>query len=154
MGNDLHWFIEKSSRKKGYLTNALRNIILSHLSIEKEEQRITIDSNWTEDDNFNNSESVAFKCGFIKVSSDDFGKSEYVKNLIGVERTFESNYKKISEQVIIDMRRRIQHSSELIKHLEVELEIEFGEYDLAEEISLVQDNLSKISRNIDNLRFT
>ncbi|OEK06710.1 GNAT family N-acetyltransferase [Roseivirga misakiensis] len=63
MGTDLHWYMLKEYRKKGYLTNALRVTILPYLFLEREEQRISI-SEGIGPVNHQNSKSVATKLGF------------------------------------------------------------------------------------------
>lgn len=64
MKTDLHWYVSPKSRKKGFLTNALRDSILPHLSRSKPMQRVTIDENDIGKENFESSLHTAIKTGF------------------------------------------------------------------------------------------
>lgn len=69
MYHDLHWYIIPKSRKKGYLTIALKESILPYLFYEeRESQRITIDGGSIGEKNYLNSKSVAIKLGFKPIN--------------------------------------------------------------------------------------
>lgn len=72
--NDLHWYITKEHRGKGYLTKALKNTILPYIFDElcKEEQCITIDRNIIGDENYKKSSAVAFNCGFERIDDKNY----------------------------------------------------------------------------------
>ena len=74
MVEDLHWYVLPEYRGKGYLTSALKEVILFHLFKTRDKQRITI-SDLIGENNFNASEKVALKVGFVK--NEVSPKSEY-----------------------------------------------------------------------------
>lgn len=59
---DLHWYITKDSRKKGYLTRALKETIIPYIfyDVKRDSQIITIRKTI----NYNNSKKVALNLGF------------------------------------------------------------------------------------------
>lgn len=82
MNRDLHWFIVANSRKKGYLTNALKESILPYLfNKERGNQRLTIEKSLIGEQNYLNSRRVADKLGFKAINQDktefDLKQSEF-----------------------------------------------------------------------------
>ncbi|WP_341902857.1 hypothetical protein [Fluviicola taffensis] len=69
MEDDLHWYVNPKSRKKGYLTTALKESILPYLFYdERKSQRITIEKNAIGEKNYLNSKGVALKLGFKAIN--------------------------------------------------------------------------------------
>lgn len=69
MSNDLHWYIVPKHRKKGHLTNALKESILPYIFYdERETQRLTIDFEMIEEKKYSDSKSVAIKLGFKAIN--------------------------------------------------------------------------------------
>lgn len=72
MYHDLHWYIVPQSRKRGYLTTALKESILPYLFYdERESQRVTIDKYAIGEKNYLNSKNVALKLGFKSVNESE-----------------------------------------------------------------------------------
>lgn len=59
MTQDLHWYIQPEYRKQGFLTRALKEVILLHLSRVRSSQRISINRDEIGEENFNASLAVA-----------------------------------------------------------------------------------------------
>ena len=85
MKRDLHWFVHPDFRGKGHLTKAMKNTILPHLFLTRDEQRITIKGLEIGLANFEASEKVALNLGFVKstdgeyfISSDMFVTENYI----------------------------------------------------------------------------
>lgn len=74
MCNDLHWYITPRYRGKGYLTNALKKIILPYIFDElgREEQKITITESEIGKENYKCSSNVALNIGFKKLDDINF----------------------------------------------------------------------------------
>lgn len=82
---DLHWYIQKDHRKRGYMTRALRETILPFIFYEERDtQRLTIDPG---QDEYEDSKKVAIKAGFTAVneketefelSNEDFEGNKYL----------------------------------------------------------------------------
>jgi hypothetical protein len=71
MVGGLHWYIEPKSRKKGYLSKALKSVILPHLALSGAKQEISIDREVIREKNYQDSLNVALKAGFrIKRGTD------------------------------------------------------------------------------------
>ena len=68
MGHDLHWFTLPNHRGKGHLSNALRNVILNHLTHyhNRDKQRITISRGALSKKNFQASCNLAQSIGFVE----------------------------------------------------------------------------------------
>jgi hypothetical protein len=71
MGHDLHWYIQKSYRKKGYLTKAMNDIILPFLFNYKSLStlNITINKNDISSESYEASVRVAKSLGFKSENS-------------------------------------------------------------------------------------
>ncbi|RIJ42839.1 hypothetical protein [Pontibacter oryzae] len=80
---DLYWLVQTKSRKKGYLSNALKNVILPHKFLEEEKIRITITKGTVGIENYEASLKVAMRLGFQPVSDNEFVlyKSRFIDSL-------------------------------------------------------------------------
>ncbi len=70
---DLHWYVTKKSRKKGYLTKALKETIIPYIFYDEDidYQRITINENIIGELNYENSKKVALKTGFKPLNEEE-----------------------------------------------------------------------------------
>jgi len=132
MSSDLHWFVDTKHRRKGYLTKALKEIILSHLFQDRNEQRITIDSSQISDKNSKASENVAISLGFKKVSEKEFllsGDNYYVDYYIDGFNI------PMTEDKIDLLKNRIKYLAQSLEMIKSEIEMKFGQADYVEELS-------------------
>lgn len=74
MSQDLHWFVHPKHSGKGYLSKALKEVILPYIFdvLEQEEQKITINKFEIGIDNYRSSEKVALSVGFKKIDDINF----------------------------------------------------------------------------------
>ncbi len=73
MTYDLHWLILPEYQKKGYLSNALKHIILPYIFEEmpRSEQKISIKQNEIGEQNYQNSLKVALSVGFKQIDDEN-----------------------------------------------------------------------------------
>jgi|GEM_PF-2867901 hypothetical protein len=106
LSNDLHWYILKEHRKKGYLTNALKEYILPYLfEIRKVEVQKIMITNRNSEDDYISSLSVAKKIGFHSIGTDSFelrkGDFQYSfsKNTFSFDGLDEIECKKLTDEL-------------------------------------------------------
>ena len=128
---DLHWFVHPDFRGKGHLTEAMKNTILPHLFLTRDEQRITIKELEIGAANFEASEKVAFNLGFVKstdgeyfISSDMFVTENYI---IGENVS-------LSSDRIDELKKYINFLSRSLWTIQTEIEMKFGETDYSDEL--------------------
>ena len=131
MKRDLHWFVRPDFRGKGHLTEAMKNTILPHLFLTRDEQRITIKELEIGLANFEASEKVAFNLGFVKstdgeyfISSDMFVTENYI---IGENVS-------LSLDRIDELKKYINFLSRSLWTIQTEIEMKFGETDYSDEL--------------------
>lgn len=122
MCSDLHWFVKKEHRGNGYLTNALKQIILPFILQERDEQRITISLYGIGRQNFEASKKVAVNVGFC-LHSELNEKYEYVlkyddlDELDGIEginmNLSKDELKKIAQKVFFYTKKLIRIQTNL-----------------------------------------
>ena len=131
MKRDLHWFVHPDFRGKGHLTEAMKNTILPHLFLTRDEQRITIKELEIGAANFEASEKVALNLGFVKstdgeyfISSDMFVTENYI---IGENVS-------LSSDRIDELKKYINFLSRSLWTIQTEIEMKFGETDYSDEL--------------------
>ena len=131
MIRDLHWFVHPDFRGNGHLTEAMKNTILPHLFLTRDEQRITIKELEIGLANFEASEKVAFNLGFVKstdgeyfISSDMFVTENYI---IGENVS-------LSLDRIDELKKYINFLSRSLWTIQTEIEMKFGETDYSDEL--------------------
>ena len=131
MIRDLHWFVHPDFRGKGHLTEAMKNTILPHLFLTRDEQRITIKELEIGLANFEASEKVALNLGFVKstdgeyfISSDMFVTENYI---IGENVS-------LSSDRIDELKKYINFLSRSLWTIQTEIEMKFGETDYSDEL--------------------
>ena len=150
MGSDLHWFVDTKYRGKGYLTKALKEIILSHLFQNRNEQRITIDSSQISDKNLKASENVAISLGFKKVNDKEFllsGDNYYVDHYIDGFNI------PMTEDKIDQFKNRIKYLAQSLEIIKSEIEMKFGQADYVEELSETVKSLNAHASELKEIWF-
>jgi hypothetical protein len=156
MNSDLHWFVTRQYRKKGYLTTALKNVILPYLLDDKDAVRITI-SKGLEDEDYSNSKKVALAVGFKPLDSDETIfeiKTEEFDSLF--DDTFDQNTEITPERILL-LRRRVSLMSKLLYQISDELSMAYyddqGLHNVAAEVSYfntkIDDIAWKYQKNVD-----
>ncbi|WP_291285291.1 GNAT family protein [Flavobacterium sp.] len=150
MGSDLHWFVDKKFRRNGYLTKALREIILSHLFQDRNEQRITIDKSQIGEENSIASENVAVSLGFKKLnekefllSGDNYCNDFYIDGI----NSF------IPEEKIDELKNRIKYLAQSLKMIQSEVEMKLGLADYVEELEETVKTLNRHAIELKEIWF-
>ena len=160
MKNDLHWFILKEERKKGYLTKALKESILPYLfydedeSYEREKQKISIEKGIGEE-NYKNSKKVAIRLGFKPVNEDEtifeLDRDEFDWHEFD---DFEINNKTLTEERLLELRKRIHLAYRQLIKVSDELLMAYDEDDglreLARKLSYFDYKIEDIGWRIKN----
>lgn len=120
MSKDLHWYILEEERKKGHLSKALRTAILPYLFYDeyddREVQRISIDEYGIGESNYLNSKKVAIRLGFKPVNDEESIFELTIDDFNWEYENLEEENSHISEERILELRRRVMLSyQELIK---------------------------------------
>jgi hypothetical protein len=135
---DLHWFVCPAFRKKGYLTKALKEVILFHLFQNRKSQRITIDFKELREFEANSSLRVAESLGFIKSSESEYSLSESSyrsDEFICGENTPLSNSR------AEELKRQLNYIGNSLWMVHSEVEMKLGVYDYAEELKELVDKV-------------
>jgi RimJ/RimL family protein N-acetyltransferase len=155
MYNDLHWFIKPRYRKKGYLTDALRNTILYHLLFDRPYQRITIDINQS---HFSESKNVAISLGFVKTPKQDkfastiefkLSKRKYSK-LISTQ----GQNGILSEERFISIKREINYHTRSLQLLNDEIRMILGHSNQTSDMDRIIRLLQSQPRKVDDVWHT
>ncbi len=131
MIRDLHWFVHPDFRGNGHLTEAMKNTILPHLFLTRDEQRITIKELEIGAANFEASEKVALNLGFVKSTDGEYFLSNdmfVTENYIIVEDV------PISSDRIDELKKHINFLSRSLWTIQTEIEMKFGETDYSDEL--------------------
>jgi len=150
MSNDLHWFVQRKYRKKGYLTGAMKQIILPHLFQDRDSQRITIEESQIGQKNYLSSKRVATGLGFVEGSDkgEFYISSDKVnKNVIwGEDRLF-------SEDRMEQLKREVNYLGKSLWIIQSEVEMNLGESDFTKKLlDLAREVRSSAMRLEDNWR--
>lgn len=118
-GPELHWFTTKEERRKGYLTNALIEVIFPYIKTTQSKEKIVvrISDFVLSRDNFIASWKVSEKCGFVYHKEND----EYVLNLDKFE-DYNRNVKLNDILILQEAKKRILASAWNLEALKVFLE--------------------------------
>lgn len=131
MSSDLHWYVEKNFRGRGYLTSALKQIILYHLFQDRTEQRISINRSQIGEANFRASENVALSLGFKNINENEYLLSSdnyQVEDYIDGENTI------MSEEKIDCLKTQMQYLAQSLSIIQSEIEMKLGMADFVEEL--------------------
>lgn len=126
MKADLHWYIIPKSRKKGFLTTALKDVILPHISKSRKEQRITINKNDIGQENFEASLITAKGAGFkSKTDSDDY--VECILKLAGHrKKSIYLSLNGMDFERMGELRKKMNVIIGSLWHIQAELEMKLG----------------------------
>ena len=148
---DLHCFVLPKFRRNGYLTIAMKEVILFHLFQDREEQRITINESQIGSKNFSASENVAKKLGFAKKS--DNAKSEYflTNDKYKTEDYIVGKDTEISKERIMELRKQINFISRSLWVVQTEIDMKLGNNDYSEELKELVDEVRKHRTRIEDV---
>lgn len=141
MSMDLHWYITQSARKRGFLTKALSQVILPHLSRIRKEQNITINRNDIGDDNFEASLITAKLAGFKMVGEmkDKIECRQKLNKYRKVKLT--EIYIGISYDEMVKQREKMNVVIGNLWQIKAEMEMKLGVSNLTRELDRYIDKL-------------
>ncbi len=151
MSHDLHWYVKKEHRGKGYLTKSLKEIILPHLLDIREEQQITISKDEIGVQIFKASEKVALSNGFklIKVENDKhfycLKREELIEHPI-----IEGNNTLMSEVRMLELKRTFSFMAHKLKMIEAEIELHTDDVIFSEDIGDLSSKMNSYSNLIED----
>jgi len=151
MHNDLHWYIIPKSRKRGYLTTALKESILPYLFYEERDSlRITINYGAIGEKNYFNSKNVAINLGFKPINDIE---TEFELNREDFKWDLE-NLAEINSQInkerFEELRKRLVSTYRTLYKISDELLMAFdNDNELKEVANEVRKHLWKIE-NLEN----
>jgi hypothetical protein len=140
MSQDLHWFILPAFRKKGYLTNALKEVILPHLFQNRTEQKITVDTYRLSDKNVEASESVSLAVGFEPIGAMEYllKAGDYAKT-----KVIAAKPKGLSDERLMILRKRLNYLSRSLWTIENEVEVSLGKTAYTEDVHKLVESIHK-----------
>ncbi|AZA88555.1 hypothetical protein EG349_18155 [Chryseobacterium shandongense] len=131
MKRDLHWFVLQNYRGMGYLTEAMKDIIIPHLFLSRDEQRITIRENEIGRDNFTASEKVAVGLGFTASENGEYFLSNDQCTIDGLNLGQDTQ---LSSDRIDELKKHINYLGRSLWTIQTEIEMNFGNTDYSEEL--------------------
>lgn len=132
MYSDLHWYVSPEFRNNGFLINAMKEVILSHLFLNRDEQRITVAEKEIGIDYANASSKIALKLGFIKGNDNEFflSSDKYASRIVNL-----GDNTKLSEERMIALRNEINYLGRSLWTIQTEIEMKLGLSDFSEDLS-------------------
>lgn len=126
MVTDLHWTIKPKHRKKGYLTKALKEVILPYifLNLERDEQIISIDESEIGKKNYINSSNLATTVGFEKIDPKKFVLK--LEDFDNSHNNLKFQYEGLSKNEIKNLKIEIQNVAMKAYRLNSKIEMAFG----------------------------
>ncbi len=148
MQTDLHWFVLRKYRGKGYLTNALKEVILPHLFQDRKEQLITIDEYHTGEKYFLASEKVALSLGFVKCDDIKYRlKGDKYKH----RKPIKGDNTELTKERIDDLDRQINYLSRSLWVIQTEIEMKMGASDYSRALKKLVDDIKKKAWQLEDI---
>lgn len=145
MVNDLHWYIKVKYRKKGYLTKAMKDFILPHLSNDRDVQTISIDKEIGEK-NFEDSKSVACSLGFKESKNGKYILDLAVFSREGIVFTTPSGVLKDRKDEIV---HHINFLALSLKKIQSEIQMGLGDSCLTEDMLKSASDIFSLARLLE-----
>lgn len=140
MKYDLHWYLASRYRKKGYLTKAMKEVILFHLFQSRDIQYISIDESEIGSKNYQASIKVATALGFEKDSDNTFVlKSEHYKT----EEWLDGYNTDITQERVCALKQQLKDLSYSLWKIQTEIEMKLGTSDCTEDIKRLVDEVKR-----------
>lgn len=133
---NLHWLVQPAFRKQGYLSTALRDVILPHLLQDRATQRITLSRNYGEEE-FEASNHVARAVGFVPEPPGEHDEESQVAmrytpadwNALPV---FEGRNQPLSDTRLSELKQHFAYHANCLRVLRGEVLTQLGESDFTE----------------------
>lgn len=147
---DLHWYVLPEYRGKGYLSAALKSVVLPHLFQDNREvQNITIDRNMLSEENFEASSRLAKAVGFtyshevsgvmhFKMERGIFDETEYI----------DGDLSPLTDLRAEEIRKQIKFHFKSLEVLQSELEMKLGTTD---RVLGIKEELHRMQCDFDSI---
>ena len=128
---DLHVYVLEEHRKQGYLTKAMKEVILFHLFKSREEQQITIQKKRMPEKDYEASKKVALSLGFklLKNETYSLSKEEYQVDDLVFEKNMGITLERINE-----LQKQINYLSKSLSMIQIEIEMKLGKTEYTDEL--------------------
>lgn len=151
MGDDLHWYIVPKNRKKGHLTNALKESILPYLFENgKESQKITIKKEKIGERNYLNSKNVALKLGFKAINENETAFELKKSDFNWENEDFDEINSNINSERFKELRKRVFYAYKTLYKISDEL---LMTVDDDKELKKVADEVREYTSKIESLKW-
>lgn len=140
MQRDLHWFVLPDYRGLGYLTTAMKDSIIPHLFLNRDEQRITIKEDEIGKDNFRASEKVAINLGFKAFEDGEYFLSGSPHTIINYNEGVDTQF---TSERISELQKQINYLGRSLWAIQTEVEMNCGN-------TVYSDELKELVNQIRN----
>lgn len=147
MQRDLHWFVLPDYRGMGYLTTALRNSIIPHLFLSRDEQRITIRENEIGKENFIASKKVAISLGFTAFEDGEYLLSSSPNTIIHYNEGVDTQF---TLQRISELKKQINYLGRSLWAIQTEVEMNLGNTDYSDELKDLVDQIRSHTSKLES----
>lgn len=129
--SNLHWVVAPKFRRKGYLSSALRNVILPWLFQSRDKQLITVDSN--------RSKTLAKKLGFTEL--DEITLELTFDDVLGFDWGYFDEIAPFSQERRKLLKDRANYAFDLLKMIRDELDIRYQDVKSLDDVLEYQRNV-------------
>jgi len=148
--HDLHWYVLPKYRHNGYLTNAMKDVILFHLFQDREIQIITINKFDIGLKNFIASEKVALNLGFVKKAETECSIYALTKDNYQTNKYITGQNTIISEERINELTKQVNFIARSLWMIQTEVEMKLGDLSYADELKELVDEIKKHNLKLDD----
>jgi hypothetical protein len=155
MNSDLHWVMLPEYRKNGYLTTALKEVIIPYLFtyLDREELKITINGLEIGKENYENSSSTALNLGFKKVDEKSFVLEE--KDFDFSNEKLDVKHKGLEYDEMENIRKELQDIAKKVSVINSTIELSLGKSTgnyMKPSLDIISDKLSYFTTLMDDIK--
>lgn len=147
MQRDLHWFVLSDYRGMGYLTTAMRDSIIPHLFLSRDEQRITIRENEIGKENFIASKKVAKSLGFTAFEDGEYFLSSSPNTIRHYNEGVDTQF---TLQRISELKKQINYLGRSLWAIQTEVEMNLGNTDYSDELKDLVDQIRSHTSKLES----
>lgn len=147
MVGDLHWYVSPKHRKKGYLTEAMKDIILSHLFQSRDEQRITIKASQIGKANHKASLHVALSLGFRQAGEDKYvlKQEQYLH-----DGYIDGHSTGMDRKEVELLKQKVKYFASSLKMVQTEVEMKLGTSDVTEDLCQLAEEINTAAQWVED----
>jgi hypothetical protein len=155
MVEDLHWLVSKPFRGHGWLTKALRQVILPHLLQTREQQTITISRDLDAVDR-ESSEKVARSVGFVLLEENVHERTFAFRAVEPLPKLPEPAVvvSNMTEERLEALQQQLAHHAACLRLIQAEIIWTLADGPVSEELGDVAEELHGCASHLERLWFT